>query len=240
MRWRSIVEDKRSLIIIQSLSFLMTFLLSMGSPLILLPIIILELISVFLVRSGHDEKWFMISWELQWFVFLFGFTLLDFNGFYNVSESTANLRTLFLVALVAIEGVVLFYLIFKERAIKRILLMLSSSSAIAVLLIILFIFNEGLPAFTENDPLDFLTGETWQPFYQEPTTYELALGASVDEHSFKIGLQDAILLIPVGQSVSFHLSIYNTGARTDEYSITCDRNEFTASSDIVGIEPLAN
>lgn len=75
---------------------------------------------------------------------------------------------------------ILYYIIYREKAVEKILLTLAFSTGIAVFLIVFFVMKEGIPAFYENDPVDFLTGTEWKQFYSRPSTDDATAERRID------------------------------------------------------------
>jgi phosphate transport system permease protein len=92
--------------------------------------------------------------------------LFNFSDFFQVSRYNQNTIITFIILILFVEIIVFSAYIFKEKAVKKILIVCASSSAFIVILIVAFIASEGLPAFTETDPIDFITGTNFQIFYQ--------------------------------------------------------------------------
>jgi len=82
-----------------------------------------------------------------------GNILFNFNDFFQVSRYNQNTIIVFIFLILFVEILVFSAYIFKEKAVKKILIVCASSSAFIVILIVAFIASEGLPAFTETNPV---------------------------------------------------------------------------------------
>lgn len=102
-------------------------------------------------------------------------TIFDFGGFYQVTRFTMNTVFFIISLIIFVEVIIFLYFLFKEKAVRSILLICAFSSAVMVVLMVTFVASEGIPAFIENDPIEFITGSTFQIFYYIPTenTYDL-------------------------------------------------------------------
>jgi len=115
--------------------------------------------------------------ESQVFLLVFYSVTFHFNETFNVEKVSSIAFVVFVLTTIAIQILISIFLVFQERAIKGILFMLSSSTAIVVLIILIFIVNEGAPAFIENDPVSFLTGSSWKTNYYPESYNRLTFNA---------------------------------------------------------------
>lgn len=112
-------------------------------------------------------------------VFLIINIFFNFEDFFQVTRYNQNTKIFFIFLIVFVEILVFAAYIFKERAVKKILIVCASSSAFIVILIVAFIASEGLPAFTETNPVDFITGRNFVIYYEDAGTDKQTLMTTV-------------------------------------------------------------
>jgi phosphate transport system permease protein len=165
------------------------------------------------------RKYFYLAWEIQIFLFIFVLIVFDFERTFQVLNPSPRPRAFFAFLLIIAETLLIVYAILKEKAVKGILLTLSSSTTFIVFLIVIFVFNEGLPAFSENGPLEFITGEEWQPNYDDGITERVMIKTIIKDYDFEISVNDTKIYIPPFTERNTTFTIKNTGGIRDSYSI---------------------
>ena len=93
--------------------------------------------------------------------------------------------------------------IFKDKAIRKILLAFGLTAVIFVILIFAFLLIEGLPFFFEGDSVDFFTGDVWDPSSPNTPKYgilPMVLG------TFLVTLGAIVIAVPIGVGCAIYLS----------------------------------
>jgi len=93
----------------------------------------------------------------------------------------------------------------EDAPIKIILLLSASSSIIALILMMIFVLEEGLPAFWEVGIGELLTGTRWAPYYGKYGALPLMIG------SVLIVATTLMISVPLGISVSIYISEWAPG-----------------------------
>ncbi len=182
-------------------------------------------------------KYVFMLFQFQIFLILLEQMLLNTQSlFQGYTPSPVALGTL-TALVISIEAFILLYLLFQERIIKKLLFLLSLSTTIAVFLIVLFIVREGIPAFYETDPVEFITGTRWQPSYSLEKTDSIILTTSVVPYDLHILMEDTSIFASPDSWVTISFIIRNNGANSDKISIEVQFDEdlsytLTPSSDI--------
>jgi phosphate transport system permease protein len=120
------------------------------------------------------------------------------------------------------ELIILSGFIFKERSVKPILVVLSSTTSIAVVVIIFFIFREGIPAFYENDPVQFITGSAWTADYEPETDDIVTFTIEIVEYDHEFESPGSKYYIKDGEESNITMVLKNSGNLKDTYQITSD------------------
>ena len=178
----------------------------------------IEILTLFCARFP-SKKYFYIGWEVEAFLFILIAIVFNFEHTFLVADPLPITIAVMAATVVAVEVVILSYLIFGERVIKWILLTLASSTSIIVFLIIIFVISEGGPAFIENDPVDLITGTYFNPNYDIDTEESAFIETTIVPNSFRVEFSRSNYLIPVGMMSTLNLAMENTGGLADEYQI---------------------
>jgi phosphate transport system permease protein len=109
--------------------------------------------------------------------------LFNFGDFFQSTRHNQNTIITFLFLVLFVELLIFIAYIFKEKAVKKILIICASSSAFIVILMVAFVASEGIPAFTENNPVDFITGTTFQIFYSGPSDSKKSLLTTIESEN---------------------------------------------------------
>ncbi|MBN1280524.1 MAG: phosphate ABC transporter permease subunit PstC [Candidatus Thermoplasmatota archaeon] len=165
-------------------------------------------------------KLFFLLFQFQIFLFVLEQILFHpQNLFQGYTPSPIALGTL-IVTFISIEALILCYLIFQERIIKKLLFLLSLSTTLAVFLIVLFIVREGMPAFYDTTgPAEFITGTQWQPSYSLGKTESTTLITHIVAYDLHIHLEDTSLFAAPDAWVTIPFTISNRGGTTDDIAI---------------------
>jgi phosphate transport system permease protein len=205
--------------------FLLIFLaLTTFSILIVLLFIIIEVIAL-LAAYRNNKRWFFIGWEFEAFLFLLLAVVLNFDHTFQVADPEPVTVAVMGSTIVAVEIVVLFYMILGEKVIRWILFTLASSTSIIVFLIIFFVISEGAPAFIENDPVDLIGGTYFNPNYDIDTEEVVFFETAIEPYSFDLEFLNHEYLIPSSINSSIVLVVHNTGGSPDHYSVELDPSE---------------
>ncbi len=210
-------------------------------PLFIIPLFIaleIGIISTNIIKIKKKKKTFILLSEIQFFLYILLIIIFKPKETFSVEEISTTVILFFVLILVAIETLFLIYFIFKEKAIKKILFVMASSTTIIVFLIVFFVMKEGIPAFQENDPIEFLTGTEWDPFYNEPFTESVTLTTTIEPSDFSIYVEANPQYIPQGEFRNNTLYIKNNGATVDTYYIEVTTTlDYTLQSDNITIKP---
>lgn len=221
MRLRLIGVDRRYLLPLQ-LAFFAVVAASafawIGDPIHLIPPVIVESLGLALIlRTG---RWHALVSEVLVFSLALDVIIFDFSHTFAVESPAGITVASFVIILLLVEAAVLSYMVFGERAIRRILLGLSSSTTLVVFLIVLFVMKEGFPAFTENDPFEFITGTDWQPFYDDGATCNVSVETTVLSYGYVAELGDDVVYASPGFVASTCIHLINFGGAPDTYTVS--------------------
>lgn len=188
-----------------------TIIVSFPNPLLLIPIIVLEALFVLSLSNERLGRYGALLLETQVFLLAFYFIALRFGQVFNVESPTTNMYMTIVLFVLAVQAVISVYLAFRERIIKGILLFLASSTALSVVLILIFVVNEAAPAFVETNPISFLTGEVWNPYYTPESRTSLTFVTYEKDYAFGLsGNSSNVYLCPYSND-SFAISVVNEG-----------------------------
>ncbi len=210
-------------VVIQIIGFLIIILpqsLAFDSPLYLVPLLVLE-VAIFIPILYKRWKWiFYLGWELQFFLLLLFLVVFNYKGTFLVSDP--HTRSIGFVAgfLIFLQILILAGFIFREKAVKPILITLSSSTALIVILLVGFVFNEGRYAFTENDPVEFITGTDFKPFYFPDSTREYKAITVYNPYDFELYYPDDSIYVKPLQNSTYVFTMINTGGNKDIFDIS--------------------
>lgn len=167
----------------------------------------------------NTKKYFFITWEIQIFLFLIITIILQPEETFAVQEVSSRALITIIIGLVGIESVILAYLIFKEKIIKKILFILASSTTIIVFLIVFFVALEGIPAFQENDPIEFITGTRFDPLLEGDFTQKVTIDTIVTTPDFEVNVEREKVYVPPLETINTTVTIKNKGDQKDTYQI---------------------
>jgi len=214
--------DKKWLIIVSQFVFFLLILLFFIPSLNFvysIIIIFLQTIGMAFILFWKKDKIFYIIWEVQLFVGLFGNVL-----FLQSELETISFLTVFGL-FIGIFILVFLYTLFGERSIKTILIILSTSTTIAVFLIVTFVASEGIPAFQENDPVAFLTGSIFNPFYSEAHEEHYIFTTTVKNYDFEINPREKNNYVPSNQEENITVELHNTGGKSINISFSTQTSD---------------
>ncbi len=215
-----------AIITIQILFFILIILPAIITlPFFIAPIFIaleIGIIATNILKIKKKKKIFYLLWEIQFFLYILFLILLKPNETLNVQDISTTAILFFTLVLIGIETLFLFYFIFKEKAIKKILFVLASSTTIIVFLIVFFVMSEGIPAFQETGPVELITGTEWDPYYNEPFSESVTLTTPVEPSDFSISTDVNPLYIPSNEYRNITVTIENNGGSKDLYTLSID------------------
>jgi len=140
MRSESWLRNWGIIVLLQLLSFFfIVFPILVGTYAIepILVGIISELAIFLVVIFGKRRLWFFIGWDIQLFTAVLLSVLFNFRSTFQISKDPSPMTIgLFVFILVFIEIIVVVFLLFKEKAIRKILAVCAFSTAIIVILIV--------------------------------------------------------------------------------------------------------
>ncbi len=227
-----------SFIALQIISFifiilpgLFSLLLPFSIILIILEIIVVAIAVLDLLFNKNTKRYFFILWEIEFFLYILILIILKPEQTFAVEEVKPLVIATFTFLLIFVESIFLVYIIFKEKFIKKILFILASSTTIIVFLIVFFVMMEGLPAFQENDPLEFITGTRFNPYYNIDVTESITVETIVKPSDFSIYIEKTKIYISPNSSKNTTLKITNSGGETDDYYIEINSNLTTSYSE---------
>lgn len=168
-----------------------------------------------------EKRYFYFIWQAQIFLVILLSMVFNFGDFFQNPNYKPLARQIFIGSWLAIEALICFGFFVGEKSVKPILAMLASSTTIIVIIIIAFIMREGIYAFTENDPIDFIFGETFQPFYDGDYEGEYHFHIEVEPYDFDLDTNDTKVYFTSNQA-NLSLWIKNMGAEDDRYTINVD------------------
>ncbi|MEM4258149.1 MAG: phosphate ABC transporter permease subunit PstC [Candidatus Thermoplasmatota archaeon] len=159
-------------------------------------------------------------WELQLFLIILLMLLFQFKSTFQLTKEPQPITVaFFLVILLIIEAIFLLYFFLGERVIKKILLFFSISTTILVMLIIAFVANEGMHTFSHTNPVDFITGTEWKPYYQEDLFNTITLVTEVQPYHLTVSTNETDLYIQPYTTKHVHIYAKNSGGSTDHYQV---------------------
>lgn len=211
-----------------SIILLAFFTLSLGmSPAII--IIGACEIAIFLFARGNQRLFYFIWQVTFFFVFLLGAALSP-EKLFNDHSVPALAQPLFIIILVALESAIVALYLFGERPIKSILFGSTAIMIITVLLIIALIGSEGLRGFAENDPFQMMTSTDWAADYEPGMTSVVNISTIVSPYSYDTRVNNAIIHAQPDATRTINLTITNTGALNDTYTISLDADDEVVTS----------
>ena len=186
-------------------------------------IIILSAITK-LTKKQQEKKrnYFFILWEIQLFLFILLQIIFRPLETLTVEELSPNAIFFVVIMLIFIEIIFLFYAIFRERVITKILFVLATSTTIIVFLIAFFVLFEGIPAFQETNPIDFITSSEWDIYYQQETTETLTLTTIISDDSFTVDTSNTTLYFTKDQTKNLTVQITNLETTNQSYQLSVD------------------
>mgnify|MGYP006284868489 FL=1 len=210
-----------SVVVLQVLSFIFLFLFHIAhfeEVYLQIPFIFLEVIVVGLLLFKTEKRFFYLVWQFQVYL-LVVFKILfryqeSFGGSFNPTAATTMIGLISFLEIMIIAGIIM-----KEKAVKAILFTLSSTTSLAVILIIFFIFREGLPAFTENDPVEFVTGSQWVADYEPAIDDEIEITLEIIDYHHDLIIPDQRIYMGTGVPSLVNVTLSNTGSKADTYEI---------------------
>jgi len=173
-------------------------------------------------QQEQKKNYFFILWEIQLFLFIILQIILRPLETFTVEELSPKAIFFVVIMLIFIEVLFLFYAIFKERIITKILLVLATSTTIIVFLIAFFVLLEGIPAFQETNPVDFITSSEWDIYYQQETTETLTLTTQIFDDSFTIDTSNTTMYFTKNQTKNLTVQIINLQNTAQSYQISTD------------------
>ena len=195
-------------------------LFSLNNPFFILPFFALEIATLLPLLYKKRLLYFFFLWQLQVILILILQTVVNPTAFYQIDKASPRAMSAIVLVVIGVELLITIYFLYRERSIKPILLILSLSTTIIVFLIIFFVAQQAYPAFQENDPIGFLTGTTWQPYYNSGYNDTALLTTTVHSYDFQLQPSDDTFYFPVHYWRNFTIVLTNTGGRSDTYSIS--------------------
>ena len=213
------------LLSLQLLSFVLLLSYSIDMDYTMVSVFILFILeTALLVRIRKGLGSFILLWQAQLFSVAFVGIVFFPSFFLNSNSFTTSVQIAITCVILFIESMVfvLFYL--KEKGVVWILKGSTVSMIIVVLLVLIIIGSEGIPGFTENDPIKMLTSTDFAPYSQPASESTLNLTAHVDPYDFTLSPSNSTFYIAPFSNSSFILTILNTGALNDSYTVTFGSN----------------
>ncbi|MDG6224561.1 MAG: phosphate ABC transporter permease subunit PstC [Candidatus Thermoplasmatota archaeon] len=211
--------------IVQALIFVIIFfpaLFALDSFYLQLPFFILELIMIFIVLTKKDMRFFYMFWQFQIYLLILFKVIFDYNTTFKTIDSEPLAIIVISFFITFLEALILVGFILREKGVKPILVTLSSTTSIVVLLIIIFIFKEGLPAFSENDPIEFLTGNSWTADYEPSLEDTILIEVVVSDYDHEISIPDDRLYLAIDENHTVPIDLKNTGSKDDTYLLSLE------------------
>ncbi len=203
----------------------MTFVLLVGvlfseDALIVIPLVLaVEAAAIYVSTKKPNAKLVFLLTEVQWFALLMFLLLSRFEATMNVQNVSEAARWFVILGALAVELVFVLIIAFGDRVMGKVVRLSSAVTAIAVLMIVVFIFNEGLPAFQENSAFGFVLGSRWSPGYNANLTESMTLTVENVSHRFTIGFQSHLYYLADNESNNLTLRITNSGSASDDFSL---------------------
>lgn len=173
-------------------------------------------------QQGKKKNYFFILWEIQLFLFILLQIIFRPLETLTVEELSPNAIFFVVIMLIFIEIIFLFYAIFRERVITKILFVLATSTTIIVFLIAFFVLFEGIPAFQETNPIDFITSSEWDIYYQQETSETLTVTTQVLDSSFTVDTSNTTLYFTKNQTKNLTVQITNLETTNQSYQLSVD------------------
>ncbi len=214
-----------SIIVIQIILFIFIILplsLSLISAFFTIFFIIFEILVLSPIILKKKMRFFYILWQLQFFLVILFKILFDFQLTFQIADPQPTVIGFFSFSLIAVETLILLYIFFKERIVKKILFMLASSTTVIVFLIVFFVMSEGIPAFFENNPVDFITGQSWQPNYHNGLSETQLFTVKIEPYNFTVSVNKSRYYVLPYSSNNIVFSVSNTGGKQDEYYLSVE------------------
>ena len=206
---------------------------------IIFQIIIIAIGFNFIKIKNHKKIFYILS-EIEIFIYLLSLIIVIPEVTFSLEEVPVTVIISLSVILISAESIFLTYYIFKEKAIKKILFILASSTSIIVFFIVAFVAMEGLPAFEENGPIEFLTGTDFNQFYVPSFSETVTLTTYIEPSDFRITILYDPFYIPLNSYQNNSITIKNNGANIDNFNISINANtsfQFSLQNKSITIKP---
>ena len=184
-----------------------------------LPFFVLEILVFLPLIFKIEKRFFYLVWEFEFFLLVFFNVIFYFEETFYIQDPSIG-------SIITISGLLLFLqllvmlgFLMKEKSVKPILTILSSTSAVVVMLMVFFIFRGGLPAFHDNGPVSFITGDEWTLFHIPGRDYELDIYVENQEYDPEITLEDEQFYLNSSESVDIYFKLLNNGSKDDSFSV---------------------
>lgn len=198
-------------------------------------IIIFEISGFLPLLYKIKRRYSYLVWIIQFFTFSIISILFHFKRTFNVENPSPTLFWFFLIPVILFTGICILYLFYGERIVKSVLLGLASSTALIVLLIIVFISYEAIPAFQENDPVDFITGTEWKSMYEETLKHSKTVQTVIESSNFNIILERPVIYLKKDTLETTQITIRNNAGRIDRFTINVLSNTLNVFLDETNI-----
>ncbi len=196
---------------------------SFNEGFIFLFFVIFEVILLSFLIFTRNERIFFFLWSLQLVCLLLFLLAFDSRQTFGEPLKSESL-IIFALLIIFCEVLLGLFLIFGEKHIKKILIILTLSSALFVVLIVGFIANEGLSTFEETSIVSFITSDEFNVFYEEGATIQIPLDVEFSQYNFSFDILENPIISQVGVQKNASIIIRNTGANEDEYSFSIIEN----------------
>jgi phosphate transport system permease protein len=217
------------------LFFIIPHMVSTFNPTEFFIIIIFEISGFLPLFYKIKRRYSYLVWIIQLFTFSIISILFHFKRTFNVENPSPTLFWFFLIPVILFTVICILYLFYGERIVKSVLLGLASSTALIVLLIIVFISYEAIPAFQENDPVDFITGTEWKSMYEETLKHSKTVQTVIESSNFSIFLERPSLYLKIDTIETTPITVHNNAGRVDSFTINTLSNTLEASLEEINI-----
>ncbi len=213
------------------LFFIIPHMISTFNPMEFFIILIFEILSFLPILYKISRKYSYLIWIVQLFAFSLISILFHFRRTFNIENPSPTLFWFFLIPVILFTFICILYLFYGERIVKSVLFSLASSTALIVILIIVFISYEAIPAFQENDPIDFITGTEWKSMYTETATHSKSVQTIIESSNFSIIFERPVLYLKVDTIETTQIIIRNNAGTKDNFLINSYSDTLNTSID---------
>lgn len=218
---------------------LLNLIVSNISVLLLFVLLIIEIFTITFTVFQNRKKFFYFLWNFEVFFFISALFFFNYKETFGVPRETIPAIVIFGL-LVFVEVLISLVILFDERIIKKILIVLTMSSAFIVVLIVSFVAVEGSQTFEETPISEFLFSSKWMSFYEEGATLNYSLVVEPKENEYSILVLEPKIFGEPDIITYSSFFIINEGANTLSFTINTSLGQENLQIDETSIAVAGN